>query len=368
MRIACLFAALAVAFVPQRTRAARQTVVSIEGREFRVNGRPTYAGRSYDGATVQGLLFNSRMVQGIFDDRNQETRGRWAYPDGPWDPERNTREFIAAMPLWKANGLLAFTINLQGGSPEGYSREQPWVNSAFQTDGRIRPEYTSRLERVLDRADELGMVAIVGFFYQGQERQMDNADAVIRATDEALDWLIAKGYGNVLVEVANEADNSGFKYDVVKPTGRAVEEINRLKGRATRASSSGRLLISTSLNGGRVPSDSLVGAVDFVLLHGNGVKDPARIRRMVEETRKLPSYRGQPILFNEDDHFDFDKPENNMLAAVRAYASWGFFDYRMTGEKFDDGYQSVPVNWTISSPRKRDFFTLLASVTGVTMR
>ena len=157
MRIACLFAALAVAFVPQRTRAARQTVVSIEGREFRVNGRPTYAGRSYDGATVQGLLFNSRMVQGIFDDRNQETRGRWAYPDGPWDPERNTREFIAAMPLWKANGLLAFTINLQGGSPEGYSREQPWVNSAFQTDGRIRPEYTSRLERVLDRADELGM-------------------------------------------------------------------------------------------------------------------------------------------------------------------------------------------------------------------
>jgi hypothetical protein len=368
IRIPCLLAAAAIAFVPQPPRAARQTVVSIEGREFRVNGRPTYAGRSYDGATVQGLLFNSRMVQGIFDDRNQETRGRWAYPDGPWDPERNTREFIAAMPLWKANGLLAFTINLQGGSPEGYSRTQPWVSSAFETDGRMRSDYQSRLERILDRADELGMVAIVGFFYQGQERQMDSADAVIRATDEAIDWLIAKGYRNVLVEIANEADNSGFKYDVVKPTGRAVEQLNRLKRRATRASSSGRLLISTSLNGGRVPSDSLVGAVDFVLLHGNGVKDPARITQMVDETRKLPSYRGQPILFNEDDHFDFDKPENNMLAAVRAYASWGFFDYRMAGETFDDGYQSVPVNWTISSPRKRDFFKLLASVTGVTAR
>jgi len=307
-------------------------------------------------------------VQGIFDDRNAETRRRWAYPDGPWDPERNTREFIAAMPLWKASGLLAFTINLQGGSPEGYSRSQPWVTSSFETDGRLRADYMSRLERILNRADELGMVAIVGFFYQGQERQMDSADAVSRAADEAIDWLIAKGYANVLVEVANEADNAGFKYDVVKPAGRAVEVINRLRERSNRTSSpgsSGRLLISTSLNGGKVPSDSLVGAVDFVLLHGNGVKDPARITQMVEETRKLPSYRRQPILFNEDDHFDFDKRENNMLAAVRAYASWGFFDYRLAGERFDDGYQSVPVNWTISSPRKRDFFKLLATVTGV---
>ena len=36
------------------------------------------------------------------------------------------------------------------------------------------------------------------------------------------DWLIEKGYTNVLVEVANEADNSGFKYDVVKPSGGGV--------------------------------------------------------------------------------------------------------------------------------------------------
>jgi len=31
-------------------------------------------------------------------------------------------------------------------------------------------------------------------------------------------------------------------------------------------------------------------------------------RRWSTETRKLPSYRGQPIVFNEDDHFDFSKP------------------------------------------------------------
>src|SRR5262249_27246088 len=173
MRNLCFVVALGVVFAPQPQpqRAARATVVSISGREFVVNGRPTYSGRSYDGMNVQGLLFNSRMVQGIFDDRNPETRDRWNYPDGRWDPERNTREFIAAMPLWKAKGLLAFTINLQGGSPEGYSRSQPWVNSAFESDGRLRPDYLARLERILDRADELGMVAIVGFFYQAQDRR-----------------------------------------------------------------------------------------------------------------------------------------------------------------------------------------------------
>ena len=308
MRNLCFLVVLGLASVPQPQRTARHTVVGIEGREFVVNGRPTYAGRSYDGMSVQGLLFNSRMVQGIFDDRNPETRGRWNYPDGPWDPERNTREFIAAMPLWKASGLLAFTINLQGGSPEGYSRSQPWVSSSFETDGRLRPDYMSRLERILDRSDELGMVAIVGFFYQGQERRMDDEPSVIRAAEAATDWLISKGYTNVLVEVANEADNAGFKHDVIKPSGGAVQLIERLKERSKNrvTSPAGRLLVSTSLNGGRVPTDSLVRAVDFVLLHGNGVSDPARITQMVDETRKLSSYRGQPIVFNEDDHFDFN--------------------------------------------------------------
>jgi len=95
----------------------RKTLVSIVGDQFYLNGEPTYQGRTWNGHKLEGLLLNSRMVQGIFDDLNAETVNRWAYPDtGVWDAERNTREFIAAMPAWRAHGLLAFTINLQGGS------------------------------------------------------------------------------------------------------------------------------------------------------------------------------------------------------------------------------------------------------------
>ena len=39
---------------------------------------------------------------------NPETVAQWAYADtGKWDAERNTREFIAAMPEWRRHGLLA---------------------------------------------------------------------------------------------------------------------------------------------------------------------------------------------------------------------------------------------------------------------
>jgi len=78
----------------------------------------------------------------------------------------------------------------------------------------------------------------------------------------------------------------------------------------------------------------------------------------------VPGYRPMPILFNEDDHFDFDQPINNFLAALGEYASWGYFDYRIKGEGFDDGYQSVPVNWSALSPRKQGFFRLLSEITG----
>jgi hypothetical protein len=53
-----------------------------------------------------------------------------------------------------------------------------------------------------------------------------------------------------------------------------------------------------------------------------------------------------------------------MLAASSQYVGWGFFDYRLAGESYHDGFQSMPVDWTISSARKRGFFNLLARVTG----
>ncbi|HEY5911468.1 MAG TPA: hypothetical protein VJA21_12780 [Verrucomicrobiae bacterium] len=330
----------------------------MKGDAFLINGEPTYKGRSWKGHKIEGLLLNARLVQGIFDDRNTNTIALWAYPDtGKWDAERNTQEFIAAMPEWRRHGLLAFTINLQGGSPQGYSQAQPWHNSAFENDGSLRPDYTARLERIINRADELGMAVILGYFYFGQDQRLQDEPAVLRATDNATGWVLDHAWNNVLIEVNNEC-NVRYDHSVLQPE-RVHELIGRVKA-TTRGQR--RLLVGTSYGGGTIPRENVVRVSDFLLMHGNGVSEPDRIRNMVRQARAVPGYTAKPILFNEDDHFAFEKPDNNFVAAVSEYASWGYFD---PGERnYSDGYQCPPVRWDINTERKRGFFRLLAEITG----
>lgn len=331
------------------------TEVAIAEDAFWINGQPTYSGRSWRGLRIEGLLLNARMVQGIFDDLNPATRSRWAYPDtGRWDPDRNTAEFCTAMPNWRAHGLLAFTLNLQGGSPEGYSDKQPWHNSAYEPDGRLRSDYLARLEEVLDTADGLGMVVILGLFYFGQDHRLRDEAAVIGAVEQTVGWVLDRGYTNVLIEIANECDVPRYTHAILAPP-REHELIERVQG----ISQGGRrLFASTSYAGRSVPCEAVVRCADFLLLHGNDEGNPHRIRHLVRLTRRVPGYMPKPILFNEDDHFEFDKADYNLLAAIGEYASWGYFD------PYGDGFQSPPVTWGLHTERKRAFFTRVREITG----
>jgi hypothetical protein len=346
---------------PAADKPLRKTTVGIVGEDFLINNQPTYAGRTWRGYRVEGLLLNSRMVQATFDDLNPETATRWAYPDtGKWDAERNVREFIAAMPEWRRHGLLAVTVNLQGGSPEGYSKSQPWETGAFTADGTLRPAFAERMRRVLDAADQHGMVVIVGYFYFGQSPRLAGDAAAIRATDAATRWLIEGGWHNVLVEIDNES-NPRYLPPILRPD-RVSELICRV--RATKADDGHALLVGTSFGGRVVPTANVVAASDFLLIHGNGAKEPDNITELIRKTRAVPTFKPMPILINEDDHENFQHPSNNFTAAVRAHVSWGWFDYRRRGEGFDQGYQSPPVNWGIRSERKRAFFDFCAEITG----
>lgn len=360
-----------IAFGFSSSGSQPKTFVSIKGEDFFINGEITMKGRSLDGISLEGLLPNSRMVQGIFDDLNPETRSLWKYPDtGEWDANRNTGEFVASMPEWRRHGLLAFTLNIQGGSPTGYGNKG-WINPGYHKNGQLRDDYFKRLERILSRADELGMVVILGLFYFGQDEQLEDEAAVINAVSNTIDWLFQKRLRNVIIEINNECNSKSYDHEILRPE-RVHELIDLVRNR--RDPESGyRFYVSTSYTGGRIPQPNVVAASDVVLLHGNGVQDPNRITEMVKLTRSVEGYRPMPILFNEDDHFDFDKPVNNMVSALKARASWGFFDFRKRGETlangdstFAEGYQSVPVDWGITSQRKRDFFELLARLSGIT--
>jgi hypothetical protein len=343
-----------------------QTEVAIEGADFLINGQLTYPGRFYRDWRVEGLLMNVRCANALFDDRNPETRERWAYPDtGVWDPERNTDELIAQLPTWRQHGLLAIGVNLQGGSPEGYSREQPWDSSGFEPNGAPRPGYLARLERLLQAADRLGMVVILGLFYFGQDERLEDEAAVLRAVDETARWVLERGHRNVILEIANECDVPRYEHGILQP-----HRIGELVQRAQNISHAGRrLLTSVSFRGGAVPSVQVAALTDLLLLHGNRVTDPDLLARQAEAARAIAG-RPLPLVFNEDDHFNFEQPCNNLLAADRRHASWGFFDAGPgsggAGARgnYRDGYQNVPINWGPSTETKRGFFRLLRELTG----
>ncbi len=338
---------------------ARSTEVSVRGEDFYINGKPTYVGRVWQGHRIEGLLFNSRMVNGIFDDLNPETSKRWAYPDtGVWSADRNTNEFVAAMPEWRSHGLLAVTVNLQGGSPEGYSNGQPWINSAFAPDGSLRGPYFDRLRRILDQADRLGMVVIVGYFYQAQDKQLSDEAAVMRAVDSATNWILNHGYRNVVVEINNECDQH-YANAILRP-----ERVDELITRVHHIERNGRrLLVSTSYSG-PLPKENVVKAADFILVHGNGVAVTSRMTDSIHTIRMMLGNSAKPIVFNEDDHTDFESVDSHLPTVAAEHVSWGFFDYRRKGEAFVEGYQSVPGDWRIDSDRKRGFFNLLSAITG----
>jgi hypothetical protein len=376
-----------------------QTVVSIEDDQFLINSESTYEDRAYRGWKIEGLLLNSRMANGVFDDINPLTRQLWAYPDtGEWNPDRNVQELIDMLPTYAAHGLLCIPVNLQGASPLGYYRQdgvdelmsrihrthpaatvdevwadlpgvgtQPWDSGAFEPDGSLRDTWMDRTARVIEAADVNGMVVNLGFFYFGQDERLTDETAVIRAVDDAIQWVLAHGYKNVIIEINNEVNVPRYEHAILTPP-RVHELIERVAGTSKDGE---RLLVGTSFAHMTVPTDEVIRASDFVLLHGNSMHDPARVGARIDDVRASATYTPKPIVYNEDDHFEFNQPLNNFTVALSGYASWGYFDpgdgaggSAAYGD-YVDGYQNPPVNWGLNTERKQGFFKLLSEVTGM---
>jgi hypothetical protein len=159
---------------------------------------------------------------------------------------------------------------------------------------------------------------IPGLFHLGQDERPKDEAAVVRAVDLATDWMLDCGNKNVLIEVNNEC-NIAFDHAILKP-----DRVQELMERITARRRDGRrLLVGTSYGGGTVPGENVVRSSDFLLMHGNGERDPERIAAMA---RAVPGYRPMPILFNEDDHSDCNRPSNHLESALSERASWGYFD------------------------------------------
>jgi hypothetical protein len=270
------------------------TRVGVVADRFHLNGTVSYA-----GAAAEGLLMNVRMVNSVFEDEGRPS----------FDAEVNANEFIAVMPDYVAHGVRGFTLSLQGGNP-GYEGA---VNSAFHSDGSLKPTYLARVKRVIQAADNLDAVVILSLFYQRQDERLAN-DAAIRAgVVNVMEWLTQEGFSNVLVEIANEYPHPGFQHELIRTTSGMKSLIQLAKQTAPH------LAVSASGLGGGVLAPDIALASDYLLIHFNTTV-------IADYDNRIAALRqyGKPIVVNEDPKTG-STGASAAQTAVQNGASWGFF-------------------------------------------
>jgi len=338
------------------------TAVSIVGTDWYINGQVTYPGVTWlnpaNGLTrdVEGVMMNSRMVQGVYDDLD----GSYTAAMSPWDPRENTEDFIANMPIWRAHGLLAFNLGLQGGGNPAANSSTVDCNP-FGSDGRrcfddwdagLDTPYSQFLVRagsIIRVADDLGMVVELSPFYWGQDQRLADNDAVLAAMDGVCDWVLENGWTNVIIEVANEASYQpsgvyAFHHTLLQTAG-SVDLMAHVKaytsGPAGAHLPHGRLLVSVSGHGGYVPNDAWIDEADYVIFHGNG-------QSASNTATKLNTILGRAV-YQADPKPIYTNEHNTDLTVIdphlQRHASWGYHGR----EQYQRTYPTTnTTRWTIS--------------------
>ena len=342
------------------------------------NWRKTYSGSEYR-RQAQGKLMNIRLAQALFHDEWMNER--------PFDPNRNTQAVIDALDFYRSHGILMINVSLQGGQA-GYDKnvngidrqngfrygpEKGTLVSAFRPDGSLKPDWMARLERLLRAADERGMIVNLMYFYQGQDEQFDSTEAIVAAARGMTDWLIEKRFHNVIIDVANEWDLRGDRWDFGSfiPQN-VIGLIDVVRERYQNRHADYAPPVGVSSDGRMNYPESLSKVVDLVLLHGNG-RTPEQKARRVAELKDVP----RPVLMNEDDNGRTTTTGN--LAKERVScdilfekaSGWGYMPW-VQAQRFPFRFMPSPVaEFTDSTPElERDmayFHAVLDHIAALTL-
>lgn len=302
---------LLLGFVLQLDAYEPGTRVAVVDGFWEINGKPTY-----EGSDTEGLLMGLRMVNATFNDRNQSTT-----PKG-FDADKNTEAFLKRLPDYRALGINTILLNLQGGDP-GYPGS---LNSAFNPDGSLRKEDLERVTSVIETCDKLGLVVILGYFSPAQDQVLKNEAAVKAGVSNASKWLKARGYTNVLVQVAEEHTSKKYKHGIIaSPEGCAA--LIKL----ARAESPKLLISASGAPNGRVANE--VGDEANILLPRFNSTPLERFNLMVVKLAK----RSKAII-SVDDSKTGAAAAAGMKLCVESLCSWTYSNLK-TNQHYPFKYQ-----------------------------
>ncbi len=319
------------------------TQIGIDGESFTINGKLTYSEIEGTKPDAHGLLMNARFIQGVFDDIEGPDRfARFGWDR--WDPEKHTNSLIAALPEWHRYGLRAITVGFQGGMPVFTIDNSTIHNNPFGEDGlRLDPAYAGRMDRLIRGAAEVGMVIIVSFLYGSQCRWLKDGRAIRNAVTTASSFLKEGGYGNVLIEVANEQDVDAFRMHPIVYYAEGMASLIDL----AREQSGGIPTACSSI--GRTVHREIAKVSDFILIHGNN-HTRTGLYNLVQQAREFSP--GKPVVCNEDSQC-----HGQLKVAFKTHSSWGYYN--------NFTKQEPPADWGVTRGEDAYFAARLAEGIGI---
>jgi hypothetical protein len=284
------------------------------------------------------------------------------------------------------------TVSMEGGNP-GNPDSDPDINqtgfgydqangtpSAFSKGPvAIKASWKARLEQIIEALNDKGMVCILGLFYGRQSSWLDTQANYEDAMDAVTAWLIAKGYRNVIVDLANECGENpsstwGSRAPWVTDSG-VAGAIDYFKG--LWAAEPWRPPVSASDR--RLDFGALAGAAADVILphanlHGgaNGTGSPST----TQVNTLMSDWADKPVVVNEDSPREIGNPSladalaADELTCTRLFdagGSWGGFlshHQRYHSDWADaDGY---PFEWRVRATEDITTGTYREKATGYT--
>ena len=317
-----------------------KTKITISGNKFLINDKLTYSEIKNANPKSLGLLWNMRLIQGVFEDLFG-SENQYKLCGLEFDPEKNTDDLIKALPEWYAYGIRAITVGFQGGWPVTQAMVDQFNCNPFGEDGlHLDDGFASRMDRLIRAADDIGMIMIVNIFYWAQANRLKNGTAVRDALKTACHFLRDNKYTNVLIDVANEFNIRQFKHPMIGSEDGIAALIDM-----ARVESGG--LLTGSSPGSHTLVEQVVNVSDFVLIHLNGVT-----RTTAYQMLKNPNYIGKPVVCNEANPCC-----TRVDVCLDLYASFGYYNNYTK--------QLLPSDWRILPGEDLFFARRVARAVGI---
>ena len=154
--------------------------LSIVGKQFLQDGHPTYTRKTGFPKASEGLGGLLLAVD----------RGHCLLGEG------SPAAIIEAMPGWRANGFIGFTVALQ---PQDTVTSQK-AAGLFLQDGALHQEGLQSLRAILDNAESLDMVPILRCYSVAGNKTVKEG-AIGLALENLTNWLLGQGYDGLMLDL-----------------------------------------------------------------------------------------------------------------------------------------------------------------------